>query len=258
MTIREQRAAEYRDKPVPNGDARSQPFRAELRAETVDWNGRESVKLTGLASATEKRYPMWDLFGEYDEVIDQRAFDETLRKKPDVAFLVNHKGMTMARTSNDTLHLSVTSKGLEHEAYVNPKRSDVADLLMAIEDGDITEESFAFRITDGEWNDDYTEFRILEVDLDRGDVSAVNYGANPYTSVAARQTEVMNDFRRLPEGARRAALAEVDVLSQPWDDGDHDRDDSDRRTASTDEVADQLKQGQGRSVDLVSQLFELL
>ena len=47
----------------------------------------------------------------------------------------------------------------------------------------IDEMSFMFRITAGHWSPDYTEFRINAVDINRGDVSAVNFGANPTTSV---------------------------------------------------------------------------
>lgn len=206
MDMLQQRAAAARSNPIPNGQARSQPFSAELRALKVIHNDQERVKLLGCASVVEKKYRMFDMFGEYDEVVDQRAFNGTLARNPDVAYLTNHRGLTMARTTNQTLLLAADSKGLQTEAYVNPKRSDVNDLVTAIEDGDVTEMSFAFQILDGEWNEDFTEFRILEVELDRGDVSAVNYGANPYTNVAARQTELMQDLRRLPAGAKREAV----------------------------------------------------
>lgn len=207
--VLQRRAAAASENPgeIPNGAWHRQPFSAEMRAEKVIWNGAEKVRLSGNASVVEKAYRMFDMFGEYDEVVDQAAFTKTLSRKPDVAYLVNHAGVTMARTSSGSLLLSADSQGLQTEAYVNPKRGDVNDLLLAIEDRDVTEMSFAFRIIDGQWNDDFSEFRILEVDLDRGDVSAVNYGANPYTSVAARQTEILNDLQRLPTGAQRAAVA---------------------------------------------------
>jgi hypothetical protein len=100
----------------------------------------------------------------------------------------------------------VGATGLQSRAFLNPERQDVKDLVHAIRDNDITEMSFAFRIDDGTWNDDFSEFRIRKVDLDRGDVSAVNYGANPYTSIAARSSELLRDLDRLPVGAARAAL----------------------------------------------------
>lgn len=239
-------AANAKPDEIPNGAWHRQPFPAQIRAETVIWNGAEKVKLTGTASVVEKAYRMYDMFGEYDEIVDQAAFNNTLARKPDVAFLVNHSGVTMARTTSGSLLLSSDSQGLQTEAYVNPKRVDVNDLLLAIEDRDVTEMSFAFRIIDGEWNDDYSEYRILEVDLDRGDVSAVNYGANPYTSVAARQTEILNDLQRLPSGAQRAA---VEILQET------------QETAKEPEPVEPRPQvvaePQGRSIQLIQALLEL-
>lgn len=207
MLQRRAAAAQANPGQVPNGSGRSHAFGAQVRATTVIWKDQERVLLEGYASVVEKKYRMWDMFGEYDEVVSQGAFDETLSKNPDVAYLVNHRGVTMARTTNGSLELKADGKGLNTSAYVNPKRTDVRDLITAIEDRDVTEMSFAFRIDDGEWSEDYTEFRINKVDLDRGDVSAVNYGASPHTSVAARQAEVMSDLEKLPEGAKREALA---------------------------------------------------
>lgn len=220
---------------VPNGGGRLQGFASELRASTVTRNGQEKVRLEGYASMVERAYEMWDLFGEYREVISRSAFEQTLSTNPDVAFLCNHKGVTMARTTNGTLELSSDPMGLRSVAYLNPERQDVRDLVAAIRDGDITEMSFAFMIDDGEWNDEYTEFRINSVNLDRGDVSAVNYGANPYTSIAARSQEILAALDRLPAGAQRAAaqrLAEVMTVERgpiavhhtatvdtPWDGG---------------------------------------
>lgn len=201
-------AAQANPNDIPNGSARSHAFGAEMRASTIIWKEQERIKLEGYASVVEKKYQMWDLFGEYDEVVSQGAFDETLSKNPDVAYLVNHRGVTMARTVNGSLELLADGKGLHTLAYVNPKRTDVRDLVTAIEDRDVTEMSFAFRIDEGEWNDDYTEFRIEKVDLDRGDVSAVNYGASPHTSVAARQSEIIHDFGLLPEGAQHAIVTD--------------------------------------------------
>lgn len=207
----QRRAAAVQANPgqVPNGVARSHAFGVEMRATKHIFNNQERYKVEGYASVVEKKYRMWDMFGEYDEIVSQGAFDETLSKNPDVAYLVNHRGVTMARTVNGSLELKADGKGLFTVAYLNPKRTDVADLVTAIEDRDVTEMSFAFRIDDGEWNEDYTEYRINKVDLDRGDVSAVNYGASPHTSVSARQAEVLSDFEKLPEGAQRAAFAHL-------------------------------------------------
>jgi len=192
---------------APKEAARLLPFGASFRAKLLDDGEHAGLhQLDGYASITDRAYEMWDLFGPYTEVVAGGAFDETVAADPDVAFLVNHRGVTMARTTAKTLELEADALGLRTRAFLNPKRQDVRDLVVAIDDKHITEMSFAFIIEDGEWSDDWETYTIRKVNLDRGDVSAVNYGANPYTSVAARAREVLADLDRLPAGAARAAL----------------------------------------------------
>lgn len=195
--------------PVDVGVARRVPGRAALRTETTTRGGKEFVRLDGIASVTDRPYRMWDAFGEYDEVIENRAFVDTLAAGPDVVYLLNHSGPTLARTTNDTLRLSLTDEGLRSEALLNPQRDPVRDLLLAIDDGVITEMSFAFRITTGAWSDDFTQYRISALDLHRGDVSAVNFGANPYTTSSRTARDVLDELDRLPAGAVPAALSRL-------------------------------------------------
>jgi len=194
---------------APCGSARSLAFPAQLRAKLEKRNGQDLNHLDGVASVTDTPYEMWDMFGPYDEIIDHGAFDETLAADPDVAFLVNHRGVTMARTTNGTLELGMIDAGLHSDAWLNPKRQDVSDLVIAIEDGNIDQMSFAFMLEEGWWSDDFMTFKITKVDIDRGDVSAVNYGANPYTSIAARSREILDDLDHAPVGVARAALARL-------------------------------------------------
>jgi hypothetical protein len=215
----EARAHAYEgDRRAPTAErGRMQPFRGYFERSSVLVNNKSMEQLDGYASVTGVEYEMWDMFGEYGETIDARAFDVTLSQNPDVAFLLNHRGMTMARTTNGTLALDADPRGLHSLAYVNPDRTDVRDLLIAIDDKNVTEMSFAFMLLDGEWDESYEHFTILQVDLDRGDVSAVNYGANPYTnigersggtpysSVMARAGQVLDDLAHLPAPAQRAA-----------------------------------------------------
>lgn len=191
---------------MPSGFARLRDAKASLRASTTVHAGRESIHLNGIASVTDKPYEMYDWLGTYDEIMERNAFDETLSADPDVAFLLNHKGMTMARTKNRTLQLSMAPEGLQSDAYLNPERTDCRDLVTAIEDGDIDEMSFAFMIEEAWWSEDFETFRISQVNIDRGDVSAVNYGANPYTSIGARTSSVFVDLRKLPAPAARRAM----------------------------------------------------
>lgn len=201
-------AAAREPSAVPSAPTRAQAFGAQLRVQTVQRDGKAFYHFNGVASTVEQPYRMYDWYGEYDEVVDAGAFDKTLAASPDVAFLLNHSGTTMARTKSGTLDLAIDkSIGLNVDAYCNPERSDVADLAHAISDGDIDEMSFAFHIVRGEWSPDYTQYRILEVDLDRGDVSAVNYGANPNTSISARAKQALAAVDELPAPYLRALAA---------------------------------------------------
>lgn len=168
------------------GETRQQEFASTVHTSRAQKDDKEFLVLDGYASTVEQGYTMYDFFGPYTEIIDRGAFDTTLAQSPDVNFLINHTGLSMARTTAGTLELSVDDHGFRSIAYLNPQRSDVRDLELALRDGALDQMSFAFRITEGQWSPDYSEYRITQIDMNRGDVSAVNYGANPNTSIAAR------------------------------------------------------------------------
>jgi phage head maturation protease len=209
-TPAQQRAAAYADRAAL-GDitARWEPFPARWEHRTVEIDGKQFAQLDGYASVTGREYEMWDVFGPYGETIHPAVFPAALATGPDVSFLANHRGLSMARTvspggGTPTLRLNATPD-LHALAYVNPGRTDVRDLVIAIDDKIVTEMSFAFQLLEGEWDDDFEHFTITRIDLDRGDVSAVNYGANPYTSVGARARSIISELDYLPAGAQRAA-----------------------------------------------------
>ena len=152
----------------------------EMR-EVANGTGGTSLRFTGYASVVERGYEVYDAFGPYQETIARNAFNKTLKDGADVSFLVNHGGITMARTKPGTLQLSSDSTGLYTEATLNLSRPDVQIVRAAVEDGDLDEMSFAFRATRQEWDADYTQREIQEVNMHQGDVSIVNYGANPAT-----------------------------------------------------------------------------
>jgi len=156
------------------------PF--EMR-EIPNGTGGTSLSFTGYASMVERGYEMWSpALGDYTEVIARDAFTKTLRETPDVSFKVNHDGLPMAKTSAGDLQLSSDSTGLYTEARVNPERADVLLMRQAIEAGHLNEMSFAFRVTRRDWTDDGMTRRIQEVNLNKGDVSVVEFGANPFTA----------------------------------------------------------------------------
>lgn len=178
---RNQRPSQRRwaDDPQTRGIVRT-PAVVSLRAAT----DAETLHFSGVASVTERGYQMFDMFGSYTEVVDAAAFDATLaRADLDVPLVLGHDQMRrIARTTNGSLRLSVGEDGLLVDADLDQRDADVSYIAPKLDAGLIDEMSFAFRIESGTWSPDYTEYRIHEVDMHRGDVSIVGWGANPHTS----------------------------------------------------------------------------
>jgi HK97 family phage prohead protease len=189
-------------------ETRVLPTRWESRAASSD-----ELTLTGYASVFDAPYDIWGgpLSGGWTETVDPKAFQRTLREKPDVHLLINHEGMPLARTKSGTLKLSTDSTGLAVEARLDRGDPDVQRLERKMTRGDMDEMSFAFRTLRDEWSaldiDGETvpeaSRRLLEVSIDKGDVSVVNFGANPATS-----TELQRALRAIAAGDERV-LAEV-------------------------------------------------
>jgi HK97 family phage prohead protease len=153
---------------------------AEIRAE-----GPHEAVVTGHASLFEDPY---DVFGGpngkgWTEMVDRGAFRTTLARNPDVVLVLNHDktGIPLARTTAGTLRLSTDSRGLYTEARIDRRDPLAQSVEIALEKGHMNEMSFAFRTVRQSWNAEYTERRLLEVNLDKGDVSLVTHGANPNT-----------------------------------------------------------------------------
>lgn len=155
-----------------------------------------SAAFAGYATITDAPYQMYDSFGPYTERVAADAPALALASGPDVNFVLNHSGVPFARTKSGTLALSagLVAEG-DHAGKMalkvdvpnlDMRMPSVQDVVVALERGDLDEMSFKFRITSGEWSPDYQEYTISEFDLDRGDVSVVNYGANPNTIAALR------------------------------------------------------------------------
>jgi HK97 family phage prohead protease len=173
---------------------REYPVKLEVRAQS---DGLSMIE--GYASVTEQGYEMWDWAGSYTEVIRAGAFTKTLSENAPVQLLLNHGGLSMAYTRAGTLRLAEDSTGLHIAADLNTTRGDVRDMVTALADGAVDEMSFAFRVSRQQWSPDYDQRDILEVDMHRGDVSVVNFGANPATTVGLRG----QDLDQMDEAAAR-------------------------------------------------------
>lgn len=164
----------------------------------------EHLLFEGHASITDTWYEMWDWYGPYVEKVRSGAFFETLaRPDLDVPLVLQHDSLRrIARTTNTTLWLDEDDKGLHVLAKLNPIDHDVAYIRNKLDENLIDEMSFRFRILDGLWSEDFTEFEIIKVDIHRGDVAIVGYGANPYTAGSGLVDHSAPDS---PEAAKRGA-----------------------------------------------------
>lgn len=174
----------------------------DVRAKTGGGATGTMVDFYGHASVTDKGYEMFGGpdRGGFVEYVDRGAFKKTLKENADVAFLVNHGGMTLARTKAGTLSLAEDAIGLEVRAQLDTRVSAVNDLVILMQAGNIDEMSFAFRVVKQKWLDregrevewwdmDGVERHITEVSLQNGDVSAVNFGASPWTDADLRSLD---------------------------------------------------------------------
>jgi HK97 family phage prohead protease len=160
--------------------------------------------------------------GGWVETLTPTAFDRTLGESPDVMLLINHEGLPLARTKSGTLALSRDSHGLRIRATLDRSDPDVQALAPKLKPqangrSNMDEMSFAFRVKDQVWDDNYTNRTITEVSLHKGDVSVVNFGMNPGTRAILQQgVEALSslshkelvELRRLdPDLVHRATVA---------------------------------------------------
>lgn len=175
----------------------------------------DSLALTGYASIFDHPY---DVMGGaprgWSESVDRRAFDQTLAGKPDLHLLINHEGMPLARTKSGTLQLGTDSRGLLVSADLDRRDPDVQRLETKMARGDMDEMSFAFRVKADRWSDDDSARTLTEVSLHKGDVSIVNFGANPATSAQLNMRSVL-DF--LADVDPEEAAAELRSLEEALD-----------------------------------------
>lgn len=120
--------------------------------------------------------------GYFKEKIARGAFDG--RTEDDVRYLLNHKGMPMARTANGTLKLEIREDGLWTRAELNDTQQS-RDVYAAVKRGDINSMSFAFTIEEDEIQPEHNLRTVTKVKK-LFDVSPVSFPAYPTTTIHAR------------------------------------------------------------------------
>lgn len=208
------------------------PERQILRAPLgTEWEIREAtstagapvVELEGYAAVFNYEYEMYGgpPYGWIERILPG-AFDETLAEKPDVVFVVNHEGLPLARTRSETLSLTIDDHGLLMGATLDASDPDVSALVPKIRRRDVTEMSFAFRVLEQIWrqHDDWPEDEeyppardLVKVNINRGDVSVVTFGASDATEIDFRAAVEL--FGQVAADDPERAL--VEMRSAGWD-----------------------------------------
>lgn len=173
--------------------------------------GEETIRIEGHSAI----FDSWTDLSGFREVVRPGAFADAIREKQDVRCLFNHDpNWILGRTASGTCSIAEDSSGLRFECEV--RRTAFAEhVAAAIERGDVSGCSFAFRVRkDGaKWT--YKEFpdggewerELLSLDL--FDVGPVVYPAYPETdvSVASRSLEAEKVRRTVIEaGPSKSSL----------------------------------------------------
>lgn len=183
----------------------------EIEARSQDES--DGMTLRGVAAVFDK--PSEVLFGAFVERIKRGAFTNVLRTNPDVRFLINHDGVPLARTTNGTLRLSETPRGLEFEADIADTTLG-RDLHTLVARGDITQMSFAFTVSEDEWrysNTDEPDERVIRAIGELFEISAVTMPAYTQTSVQKDSLQPEGEQRDQADDAEQVEQAHTDTSS---------------------------------------------
>ena len=146
-----------------------------------------SVKVEGYAAVFDEETNIGDVFRE---VIRKGAFRNALERKDDVAFLINHGGLPLARTRSGTLELEEDERGLKVRSTLDGSDPDVARIVPKMRRGDLDKMSFAFSVPKGGQNWAGTDADGLDLreitDTVLYDVSIVTEPAYGGTDIALR------------------------------------------------------------------------
>ncbi len=150
--------------------------------------------------------------GGFKEVILPEAV-AGLFPEQDIVALYNHdesRGVLARYTNGEgTLKLEVDDIGLRYEFEADDTSPLAQEVLSSIKRGDINTSSFAFTITEDDWEkrEDDTYLRTIKQFKNLYDVSPVVRSAYPQTSVASRKLEELRkEDKKAIEDAKRKAL----------------------------------------------------
>ena len=149
--------------------------------------GEAGLVVEGYAALFDTPTNIGDAFIEQ---IARGAFKNALARGDDVEFLINHGGLPIARSTAGNLTLEEDDKGLKMRAVLDPSDPDVMRIVPKMRAGMLDQMSFAFQATGQRWDTPAEGMDVRTItDVMLYDVSVVNRGAYPETSIALRSRE---------------------------------------------------------------------
>lgn len=191
-----------------------------LEARKAEAGEENSYKVRGYATTFNEPYTLYKSSSyEVVEEVDAHAFDEC--DMTDVIMQYDHEGRVFARISNNTLKLTVDSRGLLIEADLGGTETGRA-LFEEIKGGYTNKMSFGFvvkenerTVTEDEETGKYTVHRKITKISKLYDVSAVSIPANDATEISARSysegviAEITEEIRKKREEAEKRKRLEL-------------------------------------------------
>jgi uncharacterized protein len=172
--------------------------------------GETGLVVEGYAALFDTPTNIGDVF---TEVIARGAFKSALARGDDVEFLINHGGLPIARSTAGNLTLEEDDKGLKMRAVLDPSDPDVMRIVPKMRAGMLDQMSFAFQATGQRWDTPAEGMDVRTItDVMLYDVSVVNRGAYPDTTIALRSREEASkgdDAERREAWSRRKAIEDA-------------------------------------------------
>jgi HK97 family phage prohead protease len=186
------------EKDPKRKDREFRQFEFEVRTANADGSETQELYAEGYAVTFNSPTVLYEWDGvQYKEVIDGRAFEGA--DMTDVIFNYNHGGKVMARTRNQTLQLTVDTRGVFVRARLDGTEEG-RKLYEEIRGGYIDRMSFQFSTKEDSY-DRETKTRTIRSVKKLYDVSAVDIPAYDTTTISARSF-----FEAEAEKERQAAV----------------------------------------------------
>lgn len=177
----------------------------------LEMTAADGLSVVGYAAVTGQRALMYD--SEYSgykyfEVVEPGAFDGA--DMTDVVMRYNHRdtAYVLARTSNESLRLSVDDRGLKVEADLADTTAG-KDMYTLIRRGDVSRMSFCFTVGKETWEEDKERKEItrhIESISRLFDVAPVDFPAYEGTSIHTRGADGSGCFALMDRQKRKRDL----------------------------------------------------